>query len=391
MEGRRHRSTSANFASGMIELNGVRDALATLTTAAPHFYRAPGGLKLIGDTTVRSEGFVLALAVDRMTVVAAASRQDTSVQAYSPARNQTVTFAPDDEAAVAPDAWPPEIRRVARRLRRINASLSGADLAFRSTIPAHAGLGASAALSVAAALALLGTAGGEIASADLIALCRESATDIAPIVATLAQREHALLVDCRTSEATPVPLLPSGTAVVVCDAGGAPADVAALDRERQTQCDEAAALLRGHLRRGKTLRDVSLADFLRLNEKLPTLLRRRTRHVVTENVRVLQTVAALRAQDPVAAGGRLNESHDSLRDDYDYSSIELDVLVSAARSVAGVYGTRMISHAGATVSLVRRDAKPAFRSTVITAFRSVFGREPAVFEVRAADGAAVIG
>jgi galactokinase len=141
----------------------------------------------------------------------------------------------------------------------------------------------------------------------------------------------------------------------------------------------------------KTLRDVSLADFLRLSEKLPPLLRRRTRHIVTENVRVLQTVAAVRAEDPIAIGGRLNESHDSLRDDYDLSSPELDRLVGAARSVPGVFGSRMTGRSTATVSLVRRDALPAFRATVGAAYRSTFGREPAMLEVRAADGASMLG
>ncbi len=162
-------------------------------------------------------------------------------------------------------------------------------------------------------------------------------------------------------------------------------------RKRRTECEDAADLLRTHLRRVKTLRDVSLADFLRLGEKLPATLRRRTRHVVTENVRVLQTVAAMRAEDPVAVGGRLNESHDSLRDDYDVSAPELDVLVSAARAVPGVFGSRMTGRSGATVSLVRREVLPAFRAAVATAYRSAFGREPAMLEVRAADGASLIG
>jgi galactokinase len=185
-------------------------------------------------------------------------------------------------------------------------------------------------------------------------------------------------------------LVLAGVAIVVCDSHVV-RDHAAIERQRRAECDEAAQLLRVHLRRVKTLRDVSLADFLRLSEKLPPLLRRRTRHVVTENVRVLQTVAAVRAEDPVAIGGRLNESHDSLRDDYDISSPELDLLVGAARSLPGVFGSRMTGRSGATVSLVRRDALPAFRSTLGAAYRSAFGREPAVLEVRAADGASIIG
>jgi galactokinase len=225
---------------------------------------------------------------------------------------------------------------------------------------------------------------------ELVAVCREIDGEVAPIASAMGKRDHALLIDCRSAEATTVPLVLGGVAIVVCDSHIA-RDHAAIERQRRGECDQAATLLRAHLRRVKTLRDVSLADFLRLGEKLPPLLRRRTRHIVTENVRVLQTVAAMRAEDPVAIGGRLNESHDSLRDDYDLSSPELDLLVGAARSVPGVFGSRMTGRSGATVSLVRRDALPAFRSTVAAAYRSAYGRDPAMLEVRAADGASIIG
>jgi galactokinase len=374
----------------MIELNGVRDALATLTATAPRFYRAPGRLNLIGDHVDYSEGFVLPIATDRMTLLAAAPRTDRRVRLRSLARNETVEFSLDDRDELPQPGWTDGVRRIALGLERQGAPLRGADLAVRTTIPQQAGLGSSASLGLAGALALLGTAGVEMAVEDVVAVCRAIDGKVAPIVLAMGKRDHALLIDCRSAEATTVPLVLSDVAIVVCDSH-AVRDRPAIERERRHECDEAARLLRVHLRRVKTLRDVSLADFLRHGEKLPPLLRRRTRHIVTENVRVLQTVAALRAEDPVAIGGRLNESHDSLRDDYDVSSPELEVLIGAARSVPGVFGSRMTGRRSATVSLVRRDALPAFRSAVGAAHRSAFGRDPATLEVRAADGASIIG
>jgi galactokinase len=374
----------------MIELNGVRDALATLTASPPRFYRAPGRLNLIGDHVDYSEGFVLPIAVDRMTVLAAAGRADRVVRVHAPARSETVAFDLNDTDARPRSGWNDGIRRIALGLERRGAGLRGADLAVHTTIPEHAELAASASLGVAAALALLGTAGVDMPVVEVLSVCREIDGEVAPIASALGKRDHALLIDCRSAEATTVPLLLPGVAIVVCEAHLA-RDHTAIERERRHECDLAAQLLRAHLRRVKTLRDVSLADFLRVGEKLPTLLRRRTRHVVTENVRVLQTVAAVRAADAEAIGSRLNESHDSLRDDYDMSSPELDVLVGAARSVAGVFGSRMTGRSGATVSLVRRDALPAFRSAIGSAYRSAFGRVPAMLEVRSADGASAIG
>jgi galactokinase len=375
----------------MIELNGVRDALATLTASAPRFYRAPGRLNLIGDYVDYSEGFVLPIAIDRMTVLAAARRDDRTVRVRSLGRGETVEFGLDDDTDDEPRAnWAADIRRIARGLEARGATLCGTDLAARSTIPQQSGLASSASLGLAAALALLGTAGAELPLDTIVAVCRDVDGEVAPIASALGKRDHALLIDCRSAEATTIPLTLEGIAIVVCDAH-VTRDQPALERRRRSECDEASALLRAHLRRVKTLRDVSLADFLRVSEKLPPLLRRRTRHVVTENVRVLQTVAAVRAGDVVAIGSRFNESHDSLRDDYELSSPELDVLVTAARAVPGVFGSRMTGRSGATVSLVSREALPAFRSAVATAYRSAFGREPGMLEVRAADGASAIG
>lgn len=373
----------------MIELNGVRDALATLTATAPRFYRAPGRLNLVGDHVDYSEGFVLPIAVDRMTVLAAARRADRIVRLHAPARAETVAFDLNDTDARPRTRWDDGIRRIALGLERHGAGLCGADLAVHTTIPENAGLAASASLGVAAALALLGTAGVDMAVAEVLTVCREIDGEVAPIASALGKRDHALLIDCRSAEATTVPLALPGLAIVVSETHLV-RDQSAIERERRSECDLAAQLLRAHLRRVKTLRDVSLADFLRVGEKLPPLLRRRTRHVVTENVRVLQTVAAVRAGDAVAIGSRLNESHDSLRDDYDMSSPELDVLVAAARSVPGVFGSRMTGRSSATVSLVRREAMPTFRSAVSGAYRAAFGRVPAMLEVRSADGASAI-
>jgi galactokinase len=374
----------------MIELNAVRDALASLTSSAPRFYRAPGRLTLIGDHVDYSEGFALPIAIDRMTVLAAAPRADRTVRLRSVASGDIVSFHLDEAGDDAADSRDDGVRRIAHGLEARGVTLCGADLAVRTTIPKRSGLAATASLGLAAALALLGTARVELPIDEVVAVCRAADGAIAPIAAALGKRDHALLIDCRSGEASTVPLALADEAIVVCDAH-VRRDDTALERERRAECAQAATILRGHIRRVKTLRDVSLAEFLRVNEKLPPVLRRRARHVVTENVRVLQTVAAVRAEDPVAVGGRLNESHDSLRDDYEMSSPEVELLVSAARSVSGVLGSRMTGRNGATVSLVRRAALPAFRSTVTVAYRSAFGREPAILEVRSADGASAIG
>ena len=232
----------------MIELNGVRDALATLTAHAPRFYRAPGRVNLIGDHVDYSEGFVLPIAIDRMTVLAAAPRDDRVVRMRSVARSETVEFSLDDPDPLPRLGWTDDVRRIALGLERRGATLCGTDIAVRTTIPRQAGLAASAALGLAGALALIGTAGGEMTLEDVVTVCREIDGEVAPIASAMGKRDHALLIDCRSGEATTVPLALTAVAIVVCDSHVV-RDHAALERQRHGECDEAAKLLRGHLRR----------------------------------------------------------------------------------------------------------------------------------------------
>ncbi|GAC1415684.1 MAG: galactokinase [Candidatus Velthaea sp.] len=383
----------------MIELNGVRAALGELTPAPPRFFRAPGRVTLIGEHVDYTEGFVLPLAIDRATVAAAASRPDRLVRVRSVERAETAEFSLDGPPERS-GAWIDYIHGTALALLRRGVALSGADIAVRTSIPLRAGLSSSAALQVATAIALLELAGERLPPADIARAAREAENDfigahsgiVDQLTSTLGQRDHVLLIDCRSEETSAIPLALEGTAIVVCDSHVQSDRAAAAHNERREQCVEAAALLRVVLPKVKTLRDVSLADFLRTAEKLPPLLRRRTRHVVTENVRVLQTVAAVRAADPAAIGARMNESHESLRDDFEVSAPELDFLVATAHGLEGVYGSRMTGggFGGSTVSLLRRDALPAFRAAMASAYRCAFGREPAILEVRASDGAAPI-
>ena len=138
-----------------------------------------------------------------------------------------------------------------------------------------------------------------------------------------------------------------------------------------------------------TKRDVSLADFERYADRLPERTRRRARHVVTEDVRTLESVAALKAGDIARFGQLMNESHYSLQHDYEVSCRELDALVEAARSIEGVYGARMTGagFGGCTVSLVATEAVEKFQQEVPALYRQATGLTPAIYVTTAAQGA----
>jgi galactokinase len=378
----------------MIELNGLRDAFAALSDRAPRFFRAPGRVNLIGEHVDYSEGFVLPLAIDRATVVAAAPRDDRRVRIRSLDRDETAEFdldAPDPQPA---GAWSDYARGVALALGR-RIPLAGADLALRTTVPIGAGLSSSAAFELAVGLALVTLSGAALSPHELAHAAQEAENGFVglrsgimdQLASAYGVRDHALLIDCRTEEISPVPL-PGSAAIVVADTGVKHELASSAYNDRRAQSEEAAR------RFGvRTLRDVSVAEFARRSATLPEPLRRRARHVVGENARVLAAVVALREGDVAAAGALMYASHESLRDDYEVSAPELDVLVDAARPVDGVYGARMTGggFGGSVVALVRRDAVGSLAQALEMAYAAHFARKPLITEVRASDGAAPIG
>jgi galactokinase len=377
----------------MIELNGLRDAFARLSERAPRFYRAPGRVNLIGEHVDYSEGFVLPLAIDRATVSASAERDDRVVRVRSLDENATAQFDLDERDPKPDGAWSDYAHGVAIALQR-RVPLKGADVVLRTSVPIGAGLSSSAAFELAVGLALLGASGDTLAPHELARAAQEAENRFVglhsgimdQLASAFGVRDHALLIDCRSEEVTPVPI-PAEAAIVVADTGVKHALAGSAYNDRRAESEEAARLLGA-----RTLRDVSIADFARRGATLPEPLRKRARHVVGENARVLATVVALRAGDLVTAGAHMNASHDSLRDDYEVSAPELDVLVEAARGVEGVYGARMTGggFGGSIVALVRRGDTAPLTRALESAYAARFGRKVSVTEVRASDGAAPI-
>jgi galactokinase len=351
----------------VIELNGVRDALAELTAIPPRFFRVPGCVTLLGDETAPADGFALTVACDRAVVVAYAPREDGEVHVL-------VDGLADARYADLGRAF----------------GTAGADIAMRAAIPAGLGTATVAAYEVGVALALLGD---REAAAAALAGGPGRARRPAHATSLYAERDNALLIDARTAVASAVPLEASEVAILLCDPHLRDEDRGLRAAARLAACEEAAAILREELPKVRTLRDVSLADFVRNADRLPAALQPRVRHIVTENVRVLQAVAALRAKDFAALGGHLNDSHESLRDDFAVGAPELDVLAAAARSVRGVYGARMTATdgGGAVIVLARREAVPSLRTQLATTARTTLGRDPGFVDVRPLAGAQPIG
>ncbi|HEY9282866.1 MAG TPA: galactokinase, partial [Pyrinomonadaceae bacterium] len=364
----------------------------------PRLFRAPGRVNLIGEHTDYNGGFVLPMALDRETVVAAAARTDARVLVRSLNENESAEFDLESPGPPRRGHWLDYVEGVARALIGSGFALAGAELMILSDVPAGAGLSSSAALEISAGLALASLAGAEVDRVTLALAGQQAEHEYVgtmcgimdQFVAAMAREGAALLIDCRTLEATPVPLDTREAAVVVCDTRVRHELSTSEYNTRRRECERGVELLGEFLPGVTQLRDVSAEDFRLYEARLPEPIRRRCRHVVTEDERTLAMVGALGRGDLAEAGRLMYASHESLRRDYEVSCRELDELVSIARALGGVvFGARMTGggFGGSTVNLVRRAALDEFTRTVSADYERAVGVRPAVYVSEPGGGA----
>ena len=329
-------------------------------------FRAPGRVNLIGDHTDYNEGFVLPVAIDLECVVRAKRRNDATVNVR--------WHEADDRSASYVDG-------VVLALDRRGRPAIGIDAEVASTVPVGSGLSSSAALEVALALALCDATGFELPQAELALACQEAeqlATGVPCGVmdqlASLAGRAGcALLIDCRSLEVESIPI-PASLELVVVHSGLPRTLAGSAYAERRASCERAAGELGLAALRDATVEQVA-------NDP-------RARHVVSENARVLRAAAMLRTGDSGALGRLLHESHASLRDDFEVSTPELDVLAEALES-AGALGARLTGagFGGCVVALADRGSAETIAARATADYRSATGFEPVAYLCHAVDGA----
>ena len=357
-------------------------------------YRAPGRVNLIGEHTDYNDGFVLPMAIDRAVWLAAASRSDRQVRVRAVNLERDDLFALDGLRPSREAHWANYVRGVLAMLELAGHRLAGLDLAYSGDVPIGAGLSSSAAVEMAVAAAARDLFSLDLSPLDLARLSQRAEHEFTgtqcglmdQLISAVGQEGQAMLIDCRAFTWQPVPL-PHDAVVVVCDTGRRRGLVDSAYNERRAQCEEGARRLGV-----SALRDLDVASFEAQSKDLPPVLRRRCKHVVHENDRTLRAAQALREGDLHSFGRLMNESHTSLRDLYEVSCEELDLMAALAQSQPGCWGARMTGagFGGCAVALVDMPAVDAFTHNVAAVYERQTQRTPVLYVCQASAGAGLV-
>ncbi len=351
--------------------------------------QAPGRVSLIGGHTDYNEGFVLPMAIDRRTVIAARPRTDRIV-AVSSSDFPDARF--DLGSLERGTGWAEYVKGVAWSIGA--DSLPGWEGVIVSTIPLGASLSSSAALEVATALTFATLTDQRWDPVEAAVMSRRAEVDWVGVSSGIMDQlisagglaDHAVLIDCRDLTQTPAPL-PSGVSVVVLDTGTRRQLTESNYNQRRDECAEAA--------RGfgvASLRDLEMPAVDNPPHGISDVAIRRARHIVGENQRTLAAAAAMHAGDPARLGSLISQAHISLRDNFEVSSPALDAMVEAAQASPGCLGASMTGagFAGCAIAIVEETAIDSFIRHAEERYRAVTEHTPSLFACRAASGASVV-
>jgi len=359
-------------------------------------FRAPGRVNLIGEHTDYNDGFVMPAALDFSTWVRVSPLEERKLKIFSENYGEEIEVDLDDRNLSARRRWSDYPVGVAVVLERAGHRLRGARLQIRGEVPIGSGLSSSAAIEVATACALTANSGLKIDPRELAVLCQRAENEFVgarvgimdQFISLFGQAQKALLLDCRSLEFRLLPL-PDNVRLIICNTMVKHALASSAYNERRAQCEAGVKDLEKFVPNVTALRDVTLEQLEAHADGLDDVVYRRCRHVITENARVLSAGEALEQGNLGRFGELMAESHRSLRDDYEVSSEELDLMVEIAQKVEGVYGARMTGggFGGCTVNLVADTRVEEFKDRVSREYERTTTLRPEIYVCTAANGA----
>jgi len=359
-------------------------------------YFAPGRVNLIGEHTDYNGGYVFPCALNFGTYLVIRLNNTDQI------RMGTTNFR--YEATVSTKSMEPQGKYwinypmgVMDQFIRCGFKLRGMDMMFSGTVPNSAGLSSSASIEMVTAFALNDILDFNLEMLDLVKLSQKAENEFVGVncgimdqfAAGMGKKDHAIFINCDTLDYQTIPLNPGDYKIVISNTNKRRGLSTSKYNERRAQCESAVEML-SKARKISFLGELNLEEFNKIKQLITDeIILKRARHVVSENQRVLDAIDALQSEDLNKFGQLMNESHDSLRNDYEVTGIELDTLVEEARKIGGVLGSRMTGagFGGCTVSLVHNDSLTDFKNSVGLAYKAKIGLKPDFYIAEIGDGA----
>ena len=356
---------------------------------------APGRVEIMGNHTDYNGGFVLPAALDKGTVVAGSPTGSDTITLYAADFRREATFSVKDIQPDSQNSWASYVLGVVQQLQREGVPVRGFSAVIHSDVPGGAGLSSSAALEVATALFLQQLFPYDRDPMQIARLCQRAENEFVGVQCGILDQFSSvfgvqgslLFLDCLTLDHGTVKMGRDDLAIVICDSAVKHALTGGDYNTRRAECMAAAAHFGKNL-----LRDVTWEEFVARENELPENQRKRARHVLTEDKRVLAMRAAIAGADMEPVGRLLAEGHASCRDLFENSTPEIDFLVDAATRLPGCIGAKLTGGGwgGCTVNLVHADAVPQFTRDLGASYKEKLGRDAHIYACRAAQGARAV-
>ncbi|TYZ11378.1 galactokinase [Hymenobacter lutimineralis] len=382
-------------------VNAVSSSFQEAFGHAPELLvRAPGRVNLIGEHTDYNGGFVLPAAIDKEIYFAVAPNALNRIRLVAHDKHQRHEVALTQDLKPGPVPWANYLLGVVAQLQARGAKVGGFDCVFGGNIPMGAGLSSSAAVECGLAFALNQMYNLGFPPLALAQIAQQAEHTFAGVqcglmdqfASLMSRAGHVVRLDCRSLQYEYFPFDTTAAQVVLCNSGVKHNLADSEYNIRRGQCEQGVAVVRQHYPQVQTLRNVTRTMLEEHRAALDAVVYRRCRYVIAENERVLTACAFLEAGNLAAFGQEMYASHAGLRDDYEVSCQELDVLVDLARAQRGVFGARMMGggFGGCTINLIEPAHVPAFQAAVAAGFSARFNRPLEMYQATIVAGVSAV-